>query len=115
MTQTPFAPLRQDAVQGLFLALPLRRLHRVFFVAPIGAMRAQREIPSGAQLLPPHRRRARRLGASAIPGRTPSAALVQDLIPCREGRCRPARPALNFESGGLNSLIRKTAREAPEG
>jgi putative spermidine/putrescine transport system permease protein len=94
--------------------LPLLAFIAVFFVAPIGAM-LWRSVsnPLPASLLP---RTTEVLGgwdAQALPGEDAFAALVEDLrnLPQREDAARLGA-TLNFEAGGLNSLIRKTARQA---
>jgi putative spermidine/putrescine transport system permease protein len=94
--------------------LPLLAFIAVFFVAPIGAM-LWRSVsnPLPASLLPRTAAVLTDWHAEALPGEPAFAALVADLtsLPERQDAARLGAQ-LNFEAGGLNSLIRKTARQA---
>lgn len=98
------------------LTLPLVAFIAVFFVAPIGAM-LWRSVsnPLPPQLLPRTAAVLAGWDASELPGEDAYTALVADLTSLPE-KADAARlgATLNFELGGLNSLIRKTAREAPK-
>lgn len=100
--------------QGLLLTLPLLAFIAVFFAAPIGAM-LWRSVtnPLPAQMLPRTAEVLASWTAEAMPGEDAFAALAEDLraLPSVQDATKLGS-ALNFELGGLNSLIRKTAREA---
>ena len=99
---------------GLLLTLPLLAFIAVFFAAPIGAM-LWRSVsnPLPASLLPRTAAVLASWDAQAIPGEDAFAAVVEDLktLPNKQDAARLGAQ-LNFELGGLNSLMRKTAREA---
>jgi putative spermidine/putrescine transport system permease protein len=114
MPQTPARPAATRRRQGLLLTLPLLAFIAVFFAAPIGAM-LWRSVsnPLPAQLAPRTASALADWDAKALPNETAFAAIVEDLrtLPVRQDAARLGAQ-LNFEAGGLNSLIRKTAREA---
>lgn len=114
MPETPIRPAATRRRQGLLLTLPLLAFIAVFFAAPIGAM-LWRSVsnPLPAQLLPRTMQALAGWDAAALPGEDAYAALVEDLkaLPEKQDAARLGAQ-LNFELSGLNSLIRKTAREA---
>lgn len=99
--------------QGLLLTLPLLAFIAVFFAAPIGAM-LWRSVsnPLPASLLPQTAAVLATWDAKALPGEDAYAAIVADLKALKREEAAKLGAALNFDLGGLNSLIRKTAREA---
>lgn len=114
MPQTPARPTATRRRQGLLLTLPLLAFIAVFFAAPIGMM-LWRSVsnPLPASLLPRTTAALADWDARAVPEEAAFAALVADLnaLPERQDAARLGSQ-LNFEAGGLNSLIRKTARQA---
>ena len=100
--------------QGLWLVLPLVAFVAVFFAAPIGAM-LWRSVsnPLPASLMPRTAAALADWDGGALPGEAAFAAVAEDLktLPGKQDAARLGAQ-LNFDYGGLNSLIRKTAREA---
>ena len=99
--------------QGLLLTLPLLAFIGVFFLAPIGAM-LWRSVsnPLPAELLPRTTAALSTWTGPALPGEDAYAALAADLAALETRDAGRLGSQLNFERGGLNSLIRKTARQA---
>ncbi|MFT3809571.1 MAG: ABC transporter permease [Micropepsaceae bacterium] len=98
---------------GLLLTLPLLAFIAVFFAAPIGAM-LWRSVsnPLPAQMLPRTAAVLSGWDAAALPGEDAYQAIVEDLKALKREDASKLGSQLNFDFGGLNSLIRKTAREA---
>jgi putative spermidine/putrescine transport system permease protein len=112
----PDAPRRitpKTGRNGLLLTLPLLAFIAVFFAAPIGAM-LWRSVsnPMPASLMPRTVAALDGWDAKALPGEAAFAALVDDLKALKREDAAKLGAQLNFDFGGLNSLIRKTAREA---
>ncbi|MCC6917969.1 MAG: ABC transporter permease [Alphaproteobacteria bacterium] len=114
MPQPPLRPAATRRRQGLLLTLPLLAFIAVFFAAPIGTM-LWRSVanPLPAALLPRTTAALAEWDPAALPAEGTFAALVEDLkaLPERQDAARLGAQ-LNFDLGGLNSAIRKTAREA---
>jgi len=107
-------PTARQNRNGLLLTLPLLAFIAVFFAAPIGAMLWQSvSNPLPASLMPRTAAALAGWDGATLPGETAFAAAVEDLraLPERQDAARLGAQ-LNFDYGGLNSLIRKTAREA---
>ena len=100
---------------GLLLTLPLLAFIAVFFAAPIGAM-LWRSVsnPLPASMLPRMAEALAGWDAKALPGEAAYGAIVEDLKALKREDAARLGAQLNFDFGGLNSLIRKTAREAPK-
>jgi putative spermidine/putrescine transport system permease protein len=100
--------------RGLALTLPLLAFIIVFFAAPIGAM-LWRSVsnPLPSELMPRTAVALQMWDGAGLPGEDGFKALADDLkgLPSTQDAARLGA-TLNFEFGGLNSLIRKTAREA---
>ncbi len=105
---------RRPRLAGLWLTLPLIAFIGVFFLAPIGAM-LWRSVhnPLPASLMPRTMAALNDWSGKGQPSDKAFAAVVDDLkaLPAREDAAKLGAQ-LNFELTGLNSLIRKTAREA---
>ncbi len=113
MPDAPRRPIPTRNHQGLLLTLPLLAFIAVFFAAPIGAM-LWRSVsnPLPASLLPQTVAALADWDAKALPGESAYAAIVADLKALKREDAAKLGAQLNFDFGGLNSLIRKTAREA---
>lgn len=98
---------------GLLLTLPLLAFIAVFFAAPIGAM-LWRSVsnPLPASMLPRTSDVLDGWDGKALPGEAAFAAIAEDLKALKREDAARLGAQLNFDFGGLNSLIRKTAREA---
>ena len=100
--------------QGLLLIVPLLAFIAVFFAAPIGAM-LWRSVssPLAASMMPRTAAVLADWQATALPDETAYAAVVTDLksLPNAKDANRLGAE-LNFQLGGLSSLIRNSAREA---
>lgn len=112
LSEDAIATARQSS-RGLLLTLPLLAFIAVFFAAPIGAM-LWRSVsnPMPASMMPLTVAALSDWDAKALPGEAAFAALVEDLRSLKREDAAKLGAALNFDFGGLNSLIRKTAREA---
>lgn len=99
--------------RGLLLTLPLLAFIAVFFVAPIGTMLVRSASnPLPASLMPRTAEALSGWDARALPDEAAHAALVEDFRALRLEDANRVGAQLNFDLGGLNSLFRKTAREA---
>lgn len=98
---------------GLLLTLPLLAFIAVFFAAPIGAM-LWRSVsnPLPASLMPETAAALSQWDASGLPGEDAFQAVVEDLKAMKSEDAAKLGSQLNFDLGGLKSLIMKTAREA---
>ncbi len=112
----PDAPRRITSTRrpgGLLLTLPLLAFIAVFFVAPIGAM-LWRSVsnPLPASLMPQTTAALAGWDAKALPGEAAYAALAADMKAITREDAARLGSQLNFDHGGLKSLVMKTAREA---
>ena len=98
---------------GLLLTLPLLAFIAVFFAAPIGAM-LWRSVsnPLPAQMLPRTTAAMAAWDAGGLPGEGAFQAIAEDLKALKREDAAKLGAQMNFDFGGLNSLIRKTHREA---
>ena len=113
MPDAPRRTTHRTGRNGLLLTLPLLAFILVFFAAPIGAM-LWRSVsnPLPAAMLPKTAEALAGWEAQALPGEAAYAAIVEDLKALKREEAAKLGAQLNFDFGGLNSLIRKTAREA---
>ena len=113
MPDAPRRTTHRTGRNGLLLTLPLLAFILVFFAAPIGAM-LWRSVsnPLPAAMLPKTAEALAGWDAQALPGEAAYAAIVEDLKALKREEAAKLGAQLNFDFGGLNSLIRKTAREA---
>ncbi len=112
----PEAPRRLPSKtnrNGLLLTLPLLAFIAVFFAAPIGAM-LWRSVsnPLPASMMPRTVAALSTWDAKGLPDEAAYAAVVDDLKSLKREEAAKLGATLNFDYGGLNSLFRKTAREA---
>ncbi len=112
----PEAPRRLPSKtnrNGLLLTLPLLAFIAVFFAAPIGAM-LWRSVsnPLPASMMPRTVAALSTWDAKGLPDEAAYAAVVEDLKALKREEAAKLGATLNFDYGGLNSLFRKTAREA---
>jgi ABC-type sugar transport system permease subunit len=112
----PEAPRRLPSKtnrNGLLLTLPLLAFIAVFFAAPSGAM-LWRSVsnPLPASMMPRTVAALSTWDAKGLPDEAAYAAVVDDLKALKREEAAKLGATLNFDYGGLNSLFRKTAREA---